>query len=84
MKKFLTMVAMVATAAFAGTAVASECPLLVKQLREAKIADPAKAAQVAKLTDEAEKLHKEGKHADSVKKADEAARAGGITLQHKK
>jgi hypothetical protein len=56
----------------------------VKQLREAKIADPAKAAQVAKLTDEAEKLHKEGKHADSVKKADEAARAGGITLQHKK
>jgi hypothetical protein len=84
MRKFVTMAAMVATVAFAGVAVANECPLLVKQLREAKIADKAKAAQVAKLTDEAEKLHKDGKHAESVKKADEAAKVGGITLQHKK
>jgi hypothetical protein len=84
MKKTLSIVALGATIAFAGIAAASECPLLVKQLREAKVSDPAKAAEVKKLTDEAEKLHKEGKHAESEKKADEAAKAGGIQLTHKK
>jgi hypothetical protein len=83
MKKFIAGVAIAAIAAFAGVAMANECPLLVKQLREAKVSDPAKQAEVTKLTDEAEKLHKDGKHAESVKKADEAAKAGGITLKHK-
>jgi hypothetical protein len=83
MKKVIAGFAIAATVAFAGVAIANECPLLVKQLREAKVSDPAKAAEVAKLTDEAEKLHKDGKHAESVKKADEAAKAGGIELKHK-
>jgi hypothetical protein len=84
MKKLVAVVATVAVVAFAGVAVAAECPLLIKQLREAKVADAGKAAEVKKLTDEAEKLHKEGKHADSVKKAEEAAKVAGITLVHKK
>ena len=84
MKKLSMVVAMAAAVAFAGTAFASECPLLVKQLREAKVADAGKAAEVKKMTDEAEKLHKDGKHADAVKKADEAAKVAGIELKHKK
>jgi hypothetical protein len=32
---------------------------------------------------EAQKLHEEGKHAESVKKCDEAAQVAGITLQKK-
>jgi hypothetical protein len=84
MKKTLSIVALGATIAFAGVAVAGECPLLVKQLRDAKVSDPAKAAEVKKLTDEAEKLHKDGKHAESEKKADEAAKVAGIQLTHKK
>ena len=84
MKKVITGVAIAATVAFAGVAVANECPLLVKQLRDAKVSDPKKADEVKKLTDEAEKLHQSGKHADAVKKADEAAKVAGIELTHKK
>jgi hypothetical protein len=83
MKKALAVAAVAVAVAFAGPAFAKECPLLIKQLREAKVSDPAKAAEVKKLTDEAEQLHKDGKHAESVKKADEAAKVGGITLKHK-
>lgn len=84
MKTLITAIAVAATVGFAGVALASECPTLVKQLREAKVSDPKKAEEVKKLTDEAEKLHQSGKHADSVKKADEAANVAGIQLQHKK
>ena len=84
MKKIIAGFAIAATVAFAGVAVANECPLLIKQLREAKVADPKKAEEVKKLTDEAEKLHQAGKHADSVKKADEAAKIAGVQLTHKK
>jgi hypothetical protein len=84
MKKIIAGFAIAATVAFAGVAVANECPLLIKQLREAKVADPKKAEEVKKLTDEAEKLHQAGKHADSVKKADEAAALAGVQLTHKK
>ncbi len=84
MKKIIAGFAIAATVAFAGVAMANECPLLIKQLREAKVADPKKAEEVKKLTDEAEKLHQAGKHADSVKKADEAAKVAGVQLTHKK
>jgi hypothetical protein len=84
MKKIIAGFAIAATVAFAGVAMANECPLLIKQLREAKVADPKKAEEVKKLTDEAEKLHQAGKHADSVKKADEAAALAGVQLTHKK
>ena len=84
MKKVMSMAALGTVLAFAGVAVAAECPLLVKQLRDAKVSDPKKAADVKKLTDQAEQLHKDGKHAESVAKADEAAKVAGIELKHKK
>jgi hypothetical protein len=69
----------------AGPASAGQCPLLIKQLNEgiAKVSDRAKADQARKLTAEAQKLHDGGKHAESVAKAEEAAKAAGITLQKK-
>ena len=83
MKKLLSVVALGSIVAFAGVAAARECPLLVKQLREAKVSDPGKAAQAKKLTDECEQLHKDGKHAESVTKCDEAAKVAGVELKHK-
>jgi hypothetical protein len=81
MKKLLSIVALGSAVAFGvATVDAGQCPLLVKQLRDAKVADAGKAAEVQKLTDECEALHKAGKHAESVAKCDEAAAAGGITL----
>ncbi len=86
MRKVIAVVAVVAGVAFAGAAFANECPLLIKQVNDgiAKMSDTKKADEARKLVAEAEKLHKEGKHADSVKKAEEAAKAAGVTLQHKK
>ena len=86
MKKTVGIMVLAVAVACAGVAAANECPLLVKQLNDgiAKVSDPAKAAEAKKLTAEAEQLHKDGKHAESVKKADEAAKVAGITLQHKK
>ena len=83
MKKLVSVLSLGVVVAFAGVAVAKECPLLVKQLREAKVADAGKAAQVKKLTDECEQLHKDGKHADSVAKCNEAGKVAGIELKHK-
>ncbi len=79
----------VATAALAlgliaGPALASQCPLLIKQINEAagaRLDDGANKAKV--LAAEAEALHKAGKHAESVKKAQEAAQAMGLQLKMK-
>ncbi len=70
----------------AGMASANECPLLIKQLNDAigKTTDAKKAGEAKKLVAEAQKLHESGKHADSIKKADEAAKVLGVSLQHKK
>lgn len=76
------VVAAVAIAFGANVASAGQCPLLIKQLREARV-DASKQAQVKKLTDEAENLHKTGKHAESVQKCDEAAKVAGIELKKK-
>ncbi|MGH7312660.1 MAG: hypothetical protein ACREJV_05765 [Candidatus Rokuibacteriota bacterium] len=87
MKKVMAVFAVVVAIAFLGVtlAEASQCPLLIKQLKDAsaKEKDPKKKAEVEKLTAEAQKLHDTGKHADSVKKADEAAKVAGVTLQKK-
>jgi hypothetical protein len=60
----------------AGAALASSCPKVIKETRDAaakmKADDPKVKAAVAKL-DEAQKLHDGGKHADSLKLANEAA-----------
>jgi hypothetical protein len=88
MKKLMAVFAVVVAIAFVGATVADagQCPLLIKQLKDAsaKEKDPKKKAQVEKLTADAQKLHDDGKHDDSVKKAQEAAKAAGITLQMKK
>ncbi len=84
MKKLVTGVALgVAMIVGAGLASANTCPLLIKQLDDQlpKVTDKAKHDQAKKLRDECEKLHKDGKHADSVKKCEEAAKVAGITFQ---
>lgn len=82
MKRFLLAVAI--TGAIATPALASECPLLQKQM-DAAVGNrlDAASATAKALAAEADALHKGGKHADSVKKYDEAAKAAGITLKHK-
>jgi len=78
MKKILFL-----TLAFAATAAfASSCPGEMKAI-DAKLATkPALAAadmtKVAALRAEGEKLHKEGKHAESVKTLDEAKKLLGM------
>lgn len=86
MKKFITLFAaaiMIATGA--GVATARECPLLIKQLKDAsaKSTDAKAKAEADQLIAKAQKLHEDGKHADSVKTADEAAKVLGVTLVHK-
>ena len=68
----------------AGPALASQCPLLIKQVMDAtagKTDDASKKAQA--LAAEAKTLHDAGKHAESVAKAEEAAKAINLTLKKK-
>ena len=83
MRKLMAVTAAV-TVAFAftaGGAFASGCPKVIKEARDAagkmKMDDPKVKASVAKL-DEAQKLHDGGKHADSLKLANEAAADLGV------
>lgn len=85
MKKFL--IALAAVAFLAGPAMANQCPLLIKQLNEATAkmkADDPNVKKGKELIAEAQKLHDSGKHADSVKTAEEAAKVLGVKLQMKK
>lgn len=70
----------------AGPAMAYQCPLLIKQVHEAvdnRLAGEDSAGSKArKLAREAEALHNEGKHEESLKKVEEAADA--IMLKLKK
>ena len=87
MRRLITGVATGALALglIASPALASQCPLLVKQINAAAGNRFDAAANTAKaMAAEADALHKAGKHADSVKKAEEAAKAMGLTLQMKK
>ena len=77
MRKLIAVTAVAVALAFtAGGAFASSCPKVIKETRESaakmKADDPKVKAVVAKL-DEAQKLHDAGKHADSLKLANEAA-----------
>jgi Ni/Co efflux regulator RcnB len=82
MKKLL--IALAAVAVMAGPAIASQCPLLIKQIMDATAGktDDASKKAVA-LANEAKALHDAGKHADSVKKAEEAAAAINLALKKK-
>jgi hypothetical protein len=76
MRKTFTAIAIaVSLALTSGVALASSCPKVIKQGRDAaakmKADDPKVKAAVAKL-DDAQKLHDSGKHAESLAKANEA------------
>jgi hypothetical protein len=76
MKKAIVAMAVAVSLAFtSGVAMASSCPKIIKEGRDAaakmKADDPKVKAAVAKL-DEAQKLHDGGKHAESMAKANEA------------
>jgi outer membrane lipoprotein-sorting protein len=82
MKKAIVAMAVAVTLAFtSGMAMASSCPKLIKQGRDAaatmKADDPKVKGAVAKL-DEAQKLHDGGKHKESMEKANEALTELGI------
>jgi predicted transcriptional regulator len=87
MKNVMAVIALVVAAAFLGASLveAGQCPLLIKQLREgvAKVSDTQKKADVEAMIAQAQTLHDEGKHAESVQKAEEAATVAGIKLQKK-
>ena len=85
MRKFLTVTAVaVSLALTSGVALASSCPKVIKEGRDAaakmKADDPKVKAAVAKL-DEAQTLHDTGKHADSMAKANEALADLGVKKQ---
>jgi hypothetical protein len=76
MKKAIVAMAVAVTVAFTGSvAMASSCPKVIKEGRDAaakmKKDDPKVKAALAKL-DDAQKLHDGGKHAESLAKANEA------------
>lgn len=82
MKTIVMAFAVIALAA--GPALASQCPLLIKQILDQTANRMDNGANQAKvLVAQAEQLHKDGKHAESVAKAEEAAAAAGITLNKK-
>ena len=82
MKRLVTVLALIASTA--SPALANECPTLQAQIDRAigTRYDPS-AANAKQLAAQAWALHQAGKHAESVATYDEAAKAAGITLQHK-
>lgn len=81
-----TIVLALGVVAVSATIVAAgECPTLQAQVDKEYGRRFDKTAAVVRATaKEAEALHKAGKHADSIKKYDDAAKAGGMKLTHKK
>ncbi|HTO11104.1 MAG TPA: hypothetical protein VMQ51_05995 [Candidatus Binatia bacterium] len=81
MKKMIVAVAVAVSLAFSGVAMASSCPKIIKEGRDAaakmKADDPKVKSATAKL-DEAQKLHDAGKHTESMAKANEALADLGI------
>jgi hypothetical protein len=81
MKKTIVAMAVAVSLAFTGVAMASSCPKIIKEGRDAaakmKADDPKVKGAVAKL-DEAQKLHDDGKHKESMAKANEALGDLGI------
>ncbi len=86
MRRLITGVAMgtLALGLIAGPALAAQCPTLIAQINAATgNRFDAGAASAKAIAAEADALHKAGKHADAVKKAEEAAKAIGLKLQMK-
>lgn len=80
------VIAIAAVIIMAGPVMAGQCPALIKQLNEAvgkMKGDDAKVKEAKVLIAEAQKLHDDRKHGDSVAKGDEAAKVLGIKLKKK-
>jgi hypothetical protein len=68
-----------------GPALAGECPMLQAQMeRQVNNRMDGAAYNARELMKEASALHSSGKHADSVAKYEEAAKAVGVKLDRKK
>ena len=81
------VIAIAALVLMASPAMAGQCPTLIKQLNEAvgkMKADDAMVKKAKPLIAEAQKLHEGGKHADSIKKCEEAAKVLNVKLEMKK
>ena len=80
-KALIATVVAVSLAFTGGVALANSCPTLIKEGRDAaakmKADDPKVKAAVAKL-DQAQKLHDDGNHKDSMAKANEALADLGV------
>lgn len=82
MRKIALALALVGIAA--GPALAFQCPLLLKQIQDATAGKTdASSKKALELAAEGDKLHKEGKHAESVAKMEEAAKVINLTLKKK-
>ncbi|HSB42907.1 MAG TPA: hypothetical protein VLK28_13820 [Methylomirabilota bacterium] len=80
----MLMMALSIVALAAAPALANQCPLLIKQIQDATAGKTDEASKKAvALANEAKALHDAGKHAESVAKADEAAKAINLTLKKK-
>ena len=80
----IVFMALAAIALSAGPVLAAQCPALIQQINDRtsnRLDNGANQAKV--LARQAEQLHKDGKHAESVAKAEEAAVAAGIKLNKK-
>lgn len=68
MKKIFLAAAM--SVAFAGSAMAAQCPANIRQIDEALQKNPSlsgpQRAEITKLRNDGDKLHREGKHAESM------------------
>jgi hypothetical protein len=80
----MLMMALAVVAMTATPVLANQCPLLIKQIMDATAGktDDASKKAVA-LANEAKALHDAGKHAESIAKADEAAKAINLKLKKK-
>jgi hypothetical protein len=78
------MMALALVGLMTGPALANQCPTLIKQITDATAGktDDASKKAVA-LANEAKALHDAGQHAESVKKAQEAAAAINLQLKMK-
>jgi hypothetical protein len=80
----ILMMALALVAFVAAPVAANQCPLLIKQIEDATAGKTDAASQKAiALANEARALHQAGKHSESIAKADEAAKAIGLTLKKK-
>jgi hypothetical protein len=82
MKTLVMALALIGMAA--GPAMAFQCPLLLKQIQDATAGKTdANSKKALEIAAEGEKLHKEGKHAESVAKMEEAAKVINLALKKK-